>query len=121
MPLLSLRKECIVVLIRHRQFLGDLGDIDGASVREILSHCSCDELAYIEDCTREGVSERDLCWYSWHLWAKHYREKLGSPPADLEILPLPGEPPGDYTEPACSGVPEGERRMPRGCSLLSCP
>lgn len=48
----TLRSVCLHALIVNRRFLGDVGDIDGTSVRDIVRHCSAQEMANIEDCTR---------------------------------------------------------------------
>ena len=48
----TLRSVCLHALIVNRRFLGDVGDIDGTSVRDIVRHCSAQEMADIEDCTR---------------------------------------------------------------------
>lgn len=47
----SLRDASLFCLIRHRSYLGDVGDIDGASVRDICVHCNAAQLAAIEDAT----------------------------------------------------------------------
>mmetsp|Transcript_29529 Transcript_29529/g.87356 ORF Transcript_29529/g.87356 Transcript_29529/m.87356 type:complete len:146 (-) Transcript_29529:90-527(-) len=48
----SLRESCLLVLIRYRAALSDVGDIDACSIRDVCAHCSAEELAVIEDCTR---------------------------------------------------------------------
>ncbi|KAI8466330.1 MAG: hypothetical protein J3K34DRAFT_66352 [Monoraphidium minutum] len=98
----TLRAMCIATLCRSTSRLGDLGWLEAADAVAILQYCeSPEDLAAVEDATLAG-SGRELTWYTWHIWAKIYASKYGPPPAtaDLQLGPLPGEPPLDYAAPA---------------------
>lgn len=91
----SLKQQCVNVLIAFRRFIGDVGYVEPESLRSILSHCSLEELKHVEDETMAG-SERDLKWYTWHIWQKLYLLEF---PRPSEIIPLKN-PPRDYVAPA---------------------
>lgn len=63
-------------------------------------------------CWRSEGSGRDLTWHTWHLWHRVY-VSLYAPPAAEELLPLPGEPPLDYSPPPGVKAPQG------GCGRAS--
>eukprot|EP00877_Chromochloris_zofingiensis_P009989 jgi/Chrzof1/5243/Cz15g18160.t1 len=95
----SLKDCCTYALIRYRHCLGDVGWVETEALKQILSHCSVDELTTIEDSTRQG-SNRDLSWHTWHLWHNLYKEKYGPVPQGIGLPKLRGHRPQDYTEPS---------------------
>eukprot|EP00798_Chlamydomonas_sp_ICE-L_P011837 gene11837-14941_t len=95
----SLRELSLHTLISVRGHLRDIGFIDPDSVRDILSHCNKQQLKVVEDCTLAG-SGRDLSWYTWHMWHRHYTEMFGfTSAANANLPPLPGQRPCDYVSP----------------------
>ena len=64
----TLRSVCLHALIVNRRFLGDVGDIDGTSVRDIVRHCSAQEMANIEDCTRCAGSRGAAAAHATHAY-----------------------------------------------------
>lgn len=48
----TLRQLCIDLLVKVKDLLGDLGYVDVASLRELLSHVTKEQLAAIEDATK---------------------------------------------------------------------
>ncbi|KAG2447719.1 hypothetical protein HYH02_007179 [Chlamydomonas schloesseri] len=93
----TLKEITINVLGRYKHCLGDIGWVDPESLRALLWHCNAEQLALVEDETRTG-SDRELEWYTWHLWRRLMEADLGST-AKLESPPLESEPPPDYTHP----------------------
>lgn len=87
----SLKDICLKVLIDNRDSLGDVGNVDGGLLKQILVHCTAEKLARIEDTTWE-LSSRDLSWDTWEIWLKLYKEKFGclTPSTKVPKLPLPG-------------------------------
>ncbi|GLC46620.1 hypothetical protein PLESTB_001223800 [Pleodorina starrii] len=92
----SLRECCVKTLQKYRQYLGDVGFMDVESLRAIAWHCSPEQLACIEDETLVG-SDRNLEWYTWHLWKRHLKADLGD--GGQQVQDLESEKPVDYEPP----------------------
>eukprot|EP00798_Chlamydomonas_sp_ICE-L_P011843 gene11843-14947_t len=100
----SLRELPLHTLVSTREHLRDVGHLDLDSVRAMLLYCNTNQLKVIEDCTLAG-SGRDLAWYTWHMWHRHYTERFGfSSAANAELPPLPGQRPCDYIPPKLDAV-----------------
>ncbi|GFR51003.1 hypothetical protein Agub_g13329, partial [Astrephomene gubernaculifera] len=104
----TLRDVCVNTLIRYRQYLGDVGFMDSESLRAVAWHCSTEQLARIEDETLEG-SDRNLEWYTWHLWKRLLETELGGRGA--EVPPLESPEPPDYTAPRGIEAQPGDYRL----------
>lgn len=140
----SLHAVCVRVLRAHAHCLYDVGWLEPESVREILNACSPQDLRTVEDGTwcvllapapigspnnsiasclptpphahayREG-SQRQLSWYTWHLWYRHFVALYGpARAAAASLLPLPGLQPLDYTAPKGCTAPTGARGHGQG-------
>lgn len=84
----SLKDICLKTLIDNREMLGDMGNVDGALLKQILVHCTAEKLARIEDTTRE-ISARDLSWDTWEIWLKLYEDKFGCVSSATKVPRLP--------------------------------
>ncbi|KAG2492350.1 hypothetical protein HYH03_009298 [Edaphochlamys debaryana] len=81
--------------------------MDPDSLRSILWHCNAEQLASIEDSTLEG-SDRNLEWYTWHLWKRLVATELGM--GSLEAEELQSEEPPDYSPPKGIEAAPGDYR-----------
>ncbi|EFJ52961.1 hypothetical protein VOLCADRAFT_86485 [Volvox carteri f. nagariensis] len=70
--------------------------MDAESLRSIVWHCSPEQLAHIEDETLVG-SDRNLEWYTWHLWKRLLKADFGD--GGLQAPELESEQPVDYVHP----------------------
>lgn len=103
----SLQRLCLDALVRWKDCLGDVGSVPVWLLEEVLSTCTPQQLAHIEDATAAG-SGRDLAPLTWPLWLSHLTSAFGAPApgAVLPALPetwegpapppQPGVPPADY-------------------------
>mmetsp|Transcript_2880 Transcript_2880/g.7515 ORF Transcript_2880/g.7515 Transcript_2880/m.7515 type:complete len:358 (+) Transcript_2880:126-1199(+) len=114
LPIPSLKQACIKTLQKFVDCIVDLGFLDPLSLRDVLCSASQRTLAAIEDGTREG-SGRDISWYTWHLWLRHFEYTFGPTQkqvAEASLIPLPGSIPPDYVSPAGVNAPTAHwRRM----------
>ncbi|GIL84918.1 hypothetical protein Vretimale_9746 [Volvox reticuliferus] len=92
----SLQECCVNTLTKYRQYLGDVGFMDAESLRSVLWHCNPTQLAHIEDETLVG-SDRNLEWYTWHLWKRLLEADFGD--GGLQAPELESEKPVDYVPP----------------------
>ncbi|GIL53575.1 hypothetical protein Vafri_9187 [Volvox africanus] len=92
----SLQECCVNTLTKYRQYLGDVGFMDAESLRSVLWHCSPTQLSHIEDETLVG-SNRNLEWYTWHLWKRLLEADFGD--GGLQAPDLESEKPVDYVPP----------------------
>lgn len=60
----TLQQLAVATLIRYKQFLWDLGGAPIELLGAVLSHCTAEELADVEEGTREG-SARELSPWLW--------------------------------------------------------
>nr|DAD48158.1 TPA_asm: hypothetical protein HUJ06_018095 [Nelumbo nucifera] len=77
----SLVDLCIRTAIDNVRYLGDVGETDINLLKEILPHCTVDQLMHIEKST-EG---RDLSPVTDSLWKKFYEQQFGAKSANLVI------------------------------------
>ncbi|KAF5828078.1 hypothetical protein DUNSADRAFT_18259, partial [Dunaliella salina] len=110
----TLKQVCIRTLQQFVDCIADLGFLDPLSLRDVLCSASQRTLAAVEDGTREG-SGRDISWYTWHLWLRHFEYTFGPAQkqvAEASLIPLPGSIPPDYVSPAGVNAPTAHwRRM----------
>ncbi|GLI67111.1 hypothetical protein VaNZ11_011319 [Volvox africanus] len=105
----SLQECCVNTLTKYRQYLGDVGFVDAESLRSVLWHCSPTQLSHIEDETLVG-SNRNLEWYTWHLWKRLLEADFGD--GGLQAPDLESEKPVDYVPPrGISGNPADYRTL----------
>lgn len=92
----------------RRDCLADIGWVPLDLLDDVLAACGPEQLATIEDATREG-SGRDLAPLTWPLWRQHLLHTFGGAPTSGPLPPLPEaeEPPAPAPEP---GVAPGNYR-----------
>lgn len=76
----SLVSFCIQSAIDNVRYIGDVGETDLDLLKEILPHCTADQLAHIEKST-----ERDLSAVTDDLWKVFYERAFGSDSVNLVI------------------------------------
>ncbi|XP_043701369.1 uncharacterized protein LOC122651873 [Telopea speciosissima] len=77
----SLVELCIRSAIDNVRYLGDVGETDIYLLKDILTHCTVDQLMHIENST----TDRDLSPVTDNLWKKFYEQNFGAKSTDLVI------------------------------------
>ncbi|KAF8411095.1 hypothetical protein HHK36_003634 [Tetracentron sinense] len=77
----SLVELCIQKAIDNVRYLGDVGETDIHLLKDVLPHCTVDQLMHIEK-SSEG---RDLSPVTDNLWKKFYEKQFGAKNASLVI------------------------------------
>ncbi|XP_039137641.1 uncharacterized protein LOC120275185 [Dioscorea cayenensis subsp. rotundata] len=72
---------CIQTAIDNLRYIGDVGELELYLLKDILPHCTIDQLMHIEDST-EG---RDLSPVTDRLWKRFYVQQFGEDNANLVI------------------------------------
>ena len=105
-PVPSLVQFTTAALIKWKALLGDVGHTPVELLAGVLAACSPQELADVEDGTREGIASRDLSHWTWPLWWRHASAgqlaTLGALPVRPPPLPAstaPAEPPPPPPQP----------------------
>ncbi|KAK1267670.1 hypothetical protein QJS04_geneDACA000630 [Acorus gramineus] len=69
----SLIDLCIRTTIDNLRYLGDVGETDIYLLKDILPHCTVDQLTHIEESTKG----RDLSSVTDNLWKRFYQQQFG--------------------------------------------
>ncbi|XP_068638905.1 uncharacterized protein [Aristolochia californica] len=77
----SLLQLCIQTAIDNIRYLGDVGETDIHLLKEILPHCTADQLMQIE----KSSQGRDLSFVTDSLWKKFYQQHLGEESQNLVL------------------------------------
>ncbi|KAJ0969508.1 hypothetical protein J5N97_022385 [Dioscorea zingiberensis] len=77
----SLLELCTQMAIDNLRYLGDVGELDLYLLKDILPHCTIDQLMHIEEST-EG---RDLSPVTDRLWKRFYVQQFGEENTNLVI------------------------------------
>ncbi|XP_072985602.1 uncharacterized protein [Typha latifolia] len=77
----SLVDLCIRMAIDNLRYMGDVGELDLDLLKEILAHCTLDQLAHIENSTKG----RDLSPVTDSLWKKFYEMQFGVESANIAM------------------------------------
>uniref|UniRef100_A0A1D1YEG3 Elongin-A n=2 Tax=Anthurium amnicola TaxID=1678845 RepID=A0A1D1YEG3_9ARAE len=77
----SLLRLCIQTAIDNVRYIGDVGETDITLLKDILPHCTLDQLAHIEKST-EG---RDLSAVTDSLWKRFYEGAFGVESVNLVV------------------------------------
>ncbi|OVA09030.1 RNA polymerase II transcription factor SIII [Macleaya cordata] len=77
----TLVELCIQTAIDNVRYLGDVGETDIHLLKEVLPHCTVDQLMHIE----KSSKGRDLSPVTDKLWKKFYEKQFGSKSADSVI------------------------------------
>ncbi|MQL78950.1 hypothetical protein Taro_011397 [Colocasia esculenta] len=77
----SLVKLCIQTAIDNIRYIDDVGETDISLLKEILPHCTVDQLAHIEKSTQG----RDLSAVTDKLWKKFYERLFGEESVNVVV------------------------------------
>ncbi|KAF6154642.1 hypothetical protein GIB67_000526 [Kingdonia uniflora] len=77
----SLLELCIQTTIDNVRYIGDVGETDIELLKDILPHCTIDQLMHIE----KSSQGRDLSPATDHLWKKYYERQFGPDSSKLVI------------------------------------
>ncbi|XP_042489680.1 uncharacterized protein LOC122069681 [Macadamia integrifolia] len=77
----SLVELCIQTAIDNVRYIGDVGETDIYLLKDVLPHCTVDQLMHIENST----VGRDLSPVTDNLWKKFYEKQFGTKSTDIVI------------------------------------